>query len=182
MHARDYTYSEKEFEDIQSNYNGKAEYCNGHVVLSSSTSIKHNEIITNLSFNLTSYLKGSKCKAYTESIEVIFRKDNEVYKFKPDVFVECEDASREGQSFTSAPKIVFEVISKSTASHDYITKLDIYQRFGVQEYNIVEQDGHIVQYTLTEGQYRISNTFKDNDTYVSTFFEGLKIKLEDIFE
>lgn len=59
---------------------------------------------------------------YTESIEVIFRSNEEVYKYKPDVYVMCEEQTRQGESFTSAPRIIFEVISKSTASHDYITK------------------------------------------------------------
>ncbi len=30
------------------------------------------------------------CEIYTESIEVIFRNKEEVYKYKPDVFVMCE--------------------------------------------------------------------------------------------
>lgn len=42
------------------------------------------------------------------------------------------------ESFTSSPKIIFEVISKSTSSHDYITKLAVYQKYEVLEYNIVE--------------------------------------------
>lgn len=42
------------------------------------------------------------------------------------------------ESFTSSPKIIFEVISKSTSNHDYITKLAVYQKYEVLEYNIVE--------------------------------------------
>ena len=127
------------------------------------------------------FLDNSKCDVYTESIEVIFRNNEEVYKYKPDVFVMCEDSTRQGESFTSAPKIIFEVISKSTASHDYITKLDVYQRFGVLEYNLVEQEGYIVQYSLIDNQYKITNVFKNEDEYVSTVFVDMKINLKDIF-
>lgn len=67
------------------------------------------------------FLDKSECDVYAESIEVIFRNNEEVYKYKPDVFIMCEESTREGESFTSAPKIVFEVISKSTATHDYIS-------------------------------------------------------------
>lgn len=121
-------YTEADFEDVQANYSGKAEYSNGYIVLSSSTSIKHNKIISMLNFKLMSFLDKSKCDVYTESIEVIFRNNEEVYKFKPDVFVMCEEKKMKGESFISPPKIIFEVISKSTAGHDYITKLDVYQR------------------------------------------------------
>jgi Uma2 family endonuclease len=94
----------------------------------------------------------------------------------------CEKSTREGESFTSAPKIIFEVISKSTAAHDYITKLDVYQRFGVLEYNLVEQEGYIVQYSLIDNQYKITNVFKNNDNYISTVFPDMSINLEDIFK
>lgn len=92
-----------------------------------------------------------------------------------------EDFIIEDESFLSPPKIVFEVISRSTANHDYITKLYVYQKFGVLEYNIVEQNGFIVQYTLKDGQYEITNTFKAGDVYKSSIFEDLTIDLKDIF-
>lgn len=182
MYAKNIYYTEDDFEDIQANYNGKAEYSNGYVVLSSNTSIQHNKIISRLNFKLMTFLDKSKCDGHTESIEVIFRNNEEVYKYKPDVFVMCEKATRQGESFTSAPKIIFEVISKSTATHDYITKLDVYQRFGVLEYNLVEQEGYIVQYSLIDNQYKITNVFKNNDDYVSTVFPDMYINLEDIFK
>ena len=182
MHSKNIHYTEKDFEDIQSRFNGKAEYSNGYIVLSPSTSIKHNKIISKLNFKLMTFLENSKCDVYTESIEVIFRNNEEVYKYKSDVFVICDDAGVQGESFISPPKIIFEVISKSTASHDYITKLDVYQRFGVLEYNIVEQEGYIVQYSLIDNQYKITNVFKDKDEYVSTVFPDIKISLEDLFK
>ncbi len=182
MYAKNIHYTEYDFEKIQANYKDKAEYSNGYIVLSSNTSIAHNKIISRLNYKLMTFLDNTKCDVYTESIEVIFRNNEEIYKYKPDVFVMCEDSTQQGESFTSAPKIIFEVISKSTASHDYITKLDVYQRFGVLEYNIVEQEGHIVQYSLIDNQYKITNVFKDNDSYVSRVFPGISINLKDIFQ
>lgn len=181
MYAKNIHYTEEDFESIQANYNGKAEYSNGYVVLSSNTLIKHNKIISMLNFKLMTFLDKSKCDVYTESIEVIFKNNEEVYKYKPDVFVMCDDSTRQRESFTAAPKIIFEVISKSTATHDYITKLDVYQRFGVLEYNLVEQEGYIVQYSLIDNQYKITNVFKGKDSYVSTVFPDIIIDLEDIF-
>ena len=142
----------------------------------------HNKIISRLNFKLMTFLDKSKCDVYTESIEVIFRNNEEVYKYKPDVFVMCEKTTTQGESFTSVPKIIFEVISKSTATHDYITKLDVYQRFGVLEYNIVEQEGYIVQYSLIDNQYKITNVFKNDDNYISTVFPSMSINLDDIFK
>ena len=175
-------YTEKEFEEIQENFNGKAEYENGEIILASNTSIKHNLIKGNILAALIMYLKSSKCRAYDEQIEVIFKNESELHKYKPDVFVMCDNPEKQGKSFLSAPKIIFEVISRSTANHDYITKLYVYQKFGVLEYNIVEQNGLIVQYTLIDGQYQITNTFKGEEVYTSTIFKDLSINLKDIFE
>lgn len=93
----------------------------------------------------------------------------------------CENSTKKGESFTSAPKIIFEIVSKSTSSHDYITKLAVYQKFKVQEYNIVEQSGKIIQYSLVDGQYIISDAYKNDDAYVSSVFNDLKINLKEIY-
>ena len=52
-------YTEEQFEEISANFNGKAEYENGEIVLSSNTSIKHNSIKGNILSFLILYFKGS---------------------------------------------------------------------------------------------------------------------------
>ena len=91
-------YSEDEFEDIQAHYDGKAEYDNGLIFLSSTTSIKHNEIKRNILTEFSIYLKSSKCKVYDEQIEVIFNDKDDIRKYKPDIFVMCGDASEKSES------------------------------------------------------------------------------------
>jgi Uma2 family endonuclease len=176
------SYTEEEFENIQSHFDGKAEFDNGLIFLSSSTSIAHNNIKRNILTYLSLFLKGSKCKAYDEQIEVIFKSENDLRKYKPDIFIMCEDATRKGESFTSAPKIIFEILSKSTAKIDKDRKYSTYEKFGVLEYNLVEQTGYIVQHTLIDGYYQITNTFKNDDEYTSSVFPNLRISLKDIFE
>ena len=94
----------------------------------------------------------------------------------------CEDASKKGESFTSEPKIVFEVVSPEYSDHDYFIKANIYQKFGVLEYNIVEQNGMITQYSLIDGSYRTPKVWNSKDIYISSVFPKLEIQLQDIFE
>lgn len=171
-----------EFDKIQSRYDGKAEYYNGQILFSSRTSMTHNRIVMGISSILYKFFKGSKCTPYSEQIEVIFKNENEIYKFLPDIFVMCEDASKKGESFTSVPKIVFEVVSPEYSDHDYFIKANIYQRFGVLEYNIVEQNGMITQYSLIDGSYRTPKVWDSKGIYVSSVFNKLEIQLKDIFE
>ena len=107
---------------------------------------------------------------------------DDIRKYKPDIFVMCEDATKKGESFTSAPKLIFEILSKSTAKFDKGRKYDTYEKFGVLEYNLVEQTGFIVQHKLIDGAYQIVNVYKNNDEYESVVFPDLKINLRDIFE
>ena len=178
---KNYIYSEEDFEEIQKNFNGKAEFDNGSIFLSSNTSIEHNRIKRKILSKLDNFFKESQCEPFDEQIEVIFQNKDELYKYKPDIFVMCENATTKGESFTSVPKIIFEVVSKSTASHDYITKLAVYQKFKLEEYNIVEQNGKIIQYSLVDNQYEIADVYKNDDIYVSTVFEDLKISLKEIY-
>lgn len=117
-----------------------------------------------------------------EKEEKLINADVVLKYFKPDIFIMCEDAKTKGESFISSPKIIFEVVSKNYAQVDYITKLQVHQKFGVLEYNIVEQNGHIVQYALEDGVYGIKNTFHLGDIYISTIFSDLKIDLSYIYE
>ena len=69
-----YIYSEEDFEEIQKNFNGKAEFDNGSIFLTSSTSIEHNRIKRKILAKLDSFFNGSKCEPFDEQIEVIFQK------------------------------------------------------------------------------------------------------------
>lgn len=177
----DVFYTEDEFEDIQANFNGKAEYDNGVIYLSSNTSQKHNIILNNINAYLTLYFRGKNCRSYTEQIEVIFKSENDLKKYKPDIFVMCGNTEQKGESFLSAPKIIFEILSKSTSKVDKGAKYYTYEKYGVLEYNIVDQNGFIVQHTLIDGAYEITNTFKKGDKYISSIFTDLIIDVDLIF-
>ncbi len=94
----------------------------------------------------------------------------------------CEDAKTLGESFISSPKIIFEVVSEKYSDNDYFIKARIYQKFKVLEYNIVEPNGSITQYSLIDNVYKTPKVFNKEDTYISTVFEDLKFNLSDIFK
>ncbi|NMM63715.1 Uma2 family endonuclease [Clostridium sp. P21] len=172
----------KQFEEIQSKYDGICEYLNGEILFSSRTSQNHNRIVRRLLSRLDEYFDGSNCEPFSKQIEVIFKNENEQYNLLPDIFIMCEDAETLGESFISSPKIVFEVVSEKYSDNDYFIKARIYQKFGVLEYNIVEPSGSITQYTLVNGSYGTPKVFYSKDTFVSSLYKDLKINLEKIFK
>lgn len=169
------------FLKMQAENDDKLEYYNGIVFNMSPTSIKHNDIVNNLVFELKKFLKGTKCKVQSEQIPIIFENDNSKYEFQPDVFVMC-DGKTKGEKYTSMPVIIFEVLSKTTARNDLFTKPLIYEKFGVKEYNLVHQDGKVIQYGLVDGSYDIISSLTKTEEYKSYVFNDLKFPLKDIFD
>jgi Uncharacterized protein conserved in cyanobacteria len=179
----------EEFLSIQENYEGRVEYNNGEIIYMSPTSRNHNKIVRRIARHLEDFLLGSKCEVYTEQVAVVFESDLKRKEYQPDVFVICEDAKTRGEKFITPPKVIFEVVSRTTDTmirNDYYIKMNGYAEFGVLEYCIVEQDGKIMQYKLYENDglkyYVHEDTFKINDKYISTIFTGLTFELKDIFE
>ena len=160
----------------------KVEFGNGHILMSSPTSIIHNLLIKRISRNLDKYLNPKGCDSFTESIEIIVDKDEKIYRFKPDIFILLkEQLNIVGQSIKGTPSLIFEVISKSNFIHDTVYKRKYYADCGVLEYCLVYQDGSIEQLRLEEGMYRVINILKKEEIYNSIAFPGVNFKLNDIF-
>ncbi|MBD0289430.1 MAG: Uma2 family endonuclease, partial [Flavisolibacter sp.] len=52
------------------------------------------------------------------------------------------------------PAILIEVLSKGNKEHDLIRKKDLYERFGVQEYHVVDPDTKLVlSFSQSGGKY-----------------------------
>ena len=167
-----------EYERLQDTFECKTEYSNGTIIMHSNTGIRHNKIVTKIARKLGNFFEGSKCDVYTEQIEVIF---DEFHKYKPDIFVMCDNDRNKlkGESFIAVPKIIFEVISRSTAGHDRVTKLQVYKKYGVLEYVMVESDDVFTQCTLVDGEYTVKE-YELGDEYISSVFPTLKFKLDDV--
>lgn len=179
----------EEFLTLQQNYEGKLEYNNGEIIYMSPSSRNHNKLVRKIARNLEDFFAGSKCEVYTEQVAVLFESDSKRKEYLPDIFVVCEDAITRGEKFITPPKVIFEVVSRTTDTmirNDYYIKMNGYAEFGVLEYCIVEQSGKIMQYKLYENEglkyYVHEDTFKIDDKYVSTIFNGLSFQLKDVFE
>ncbi|MGL5576064.1 MAG: Uma2 family endonuclease [Sarcina sp.] len=174
----------EEFEHLEKESKEILEFIDGYIYAKSFSSMNHNTIIGNIQAELRNYLKGKPCKVYTEQIEVILGED----RVKPDVFVVCKNENEEffkkGQSYLTIPSLIFEVVSKANARLDTVKKMDLYARAGVEEYNLVYQEGYIHQYKLNEEAdcYYLHASYNIKDTYRSIVFPNFEETLSDIFE
>lgn len=81
-----------------------------------------------------------------------------------------------------ASSLVIEVLSPSTSRNDRIKKYNAYQKFGVNEYWIVDPLNETVEvYVLDEGTYRRWNAYGREDLIHSKQFESIEFTGEEMF-
>jgi len=160
----------------------RLELIDGEIYFMAAPSGDHQEVSMNLSREISTYLKGKKCKVFAAPYAVNLQqgKENDT-TVQPDLVVVCDPSKLDKKGCNGAPDVVIEILSPSTAKRDIGIKQRKYQEAGVQEYWIVSPEMRAVQqYTLKDGMYFANNNM-DDEMVTSTVLEGLKILFEDIF-
>ena len=84
--------------------------------------------------------------------------------------------------FTIAPDWVCEVLSPSTVRHDRVTKLNIYLRFGVPHYWIIDPVPRTLEaLRLDGGRWVLDATFVEDDAVAAAPFDALGFSLADLW-
>jgi len=112
--------------------------------------LKHQAISNNIAWELKNALgECKKCQAYMP-VDWKIAEDTVV---QPDNSLICHEPKNEAY-ITKAPRIIFEILSKSTAKKDKGLKYDLYEQEAVSYYIIVDPDEEIAKvYELKEGRY-----------------------------
>ena len=114
----------------------KEEVIGGKIVtMMAPASVNHNRISKNIAGLFDKFLEGRLCEYFLET-GVILAEDMEEYI--PDGMVVCDPGKVRDNDIFGAPDLVVEVLSRSTARYDRGHKKDVYERFGVREYWIVD--------------------------------------------
>ncbi len=175
----------EEFLQIDSNTDEHLEYIDGQVFAQASPSIKHQRISRRLSTKFDLYFDGKNCEHFAAPIDIKLKKQNEEYNQKviPDLVVICDKDGLKENMYEGVPTLIIEIVSPSNSHHDYVRKLNLYERFGVKEYWIVDPRFNSIQInTLNEEQnYEIIGIHKGDETAYSSIFQKLSIDLEYIF-
>jgi len=136
--------------------------------------ITHQFIANMISFELNKNLECEECKVLSE----VDYKVNEYTVLRPDVVLSCNDD--EERYLTKAPKIVFEVISPSTARRDEEVKFKIYEEEGVKFYGIVyPNDLRVKLYKNIDGKFKKIGDFSKESFDFGIC--GVKVDFENVF-
>ena len=104
---------------------------------------------------------------------------------QPDILYVAEERKSEliKERIEGAPDLIIEILSPSNAYYDLRQKKDIYEKYGVKEYIIVdpiEQSAEL--YALKDGAYYLHQKVKNNETLNSVLLQGFNIELNNLFK
>jgi Uma2 family endonuclease len=159
------------------------ELIDGEHFVSPSAVVRHQRIVGNLTFSLTSFVREHRLgEVFGVPLDVIFSEHDVV---EPDIlFVKRESSQILVDWCRGVPDLVVEVLSPSNRRYDEVKKRDLYERFGVAEYWIVDPELETVKvYRLAQETYGRPSLLsrRDGDSLSSPLLPGLTLPLADVF-
>ncbi len=122
--------------------------------------IKHQAISNKIAWQLQNVLQ--ECKVCQALLPIDWKIDDSTV-VQPDNLVICHTPQEEAY-IKKAPKVIFEILSKSTATVDKNLKYELYEKEGVNYYIIVDPKESIAKvYRLNDGRYiKVCDAYEDS--------------------
>ena len=81
-----------------------------------------------------------------------------------------------------APTLVVEILSPTTHRTDRQTKAQLYAKYGVPHYWLIDPDQHVLEaYEITGEQYNLVTKAQNTDLFTPSVFPGLSIQISDLW-
>lgn len=143
----------------------------------------HQEIITEILCEIRNYIKANNgpCKVYAAPFDVILTDNNEDISssknvVQPDISVICDRNKLTDKGCTGAPDMIVEVVSPYNSNNDCVRKLNLYDKYKIKEYWIVNPtDKNIFVYTLGNNGFVAPKVYSFNDKIKVNIYDELEI-------
>ncbi|GAB5536655.1 MAG: Uma2 family endonuclease [Rubricoccaceae bacterium] len=170
------------FEDFMALPEGtRAEYIDGTVYMSPAPKPRHQDVVQNLYRALFAYATQHGGYAAVAPFDVFIEEDRAV---QPDVFyLDAERRDRiSDRGIEGAPTLIAEVLSPSTAQHDLIRKLRVYEEADVSEYWVLDPEDQAIQvWTRTDEGLELVARLYETGAVASVALEGFEIETSEVF-
>ncbi len=159
------------------------ELIEGKLTMTPSPITKHQRISRELEFLIYNYLRDHQAgEVFDAPYDVVFDNKN---VFQPDLIIVLNGRKEiiKEKNIQGAPDIVIEILSESTSKLDAVQKKNLYARFGVTEYWIVDGGSETIELnSFPEDTYRQIKMFSVKDTFKCDLLDGFKFELADVFK
>jgi Uma2 family endonuclease len=142
---------------------------------------RHQDIAGNLFNILKNALKEKECVVGIAPTDIVLSEHDVV---QPDVFVICDKDKITDKNIQGAPEFVAEILSPSTSQKDRWIKKELYEKYGVLEYLIIDPDGeYIERYLLGDnGEFDPGQAFDAEGVIQLKSLSGLEISVQDVLK
>lgn len=130
----------------------------------------HNTMVLNCASLFRNHFKGKGCKVFAEGVQL--EKEHRGVYFYPDVMVTCDERDFEEGLKVKFPKIIVEVLSKSTAFQDLNRKY----------YLIVSQSDYTVKIYERKGEGWSFSVVQGIESSINLAQIGLALPLKEIYD
>lgn len=177
-------YTPKEYLALEENAEYRSEYDNGEILAMAGSSLNHQQITANFTEFLGSKIRRKKCRVLPTEMKVWIETLQKFYY--PDVTVICSNPKfyRERVDTIENPKLLIEVLSKTTEAKDRGEKFFAYQTLeSLEDYVLISQDKYLVeQFTRQkDGSWKYLATI-GIDSDVTFESVNTTLKLKDIYD
>ncbi|MCD8022456.1 MAG: Uma2 family endonuclease [Lachnospiraceae bacterium] len=158
--AKERLYTVEDIYDLPEGIN--AELIDGVIYDMATPTRIHQEISMFLSRCISNYIQEKKggCRVYAAPFAVFLNKDDYNY-FIPDLSVIFNPDKLSDRGCEGAPDWAIEIVSPSSRSMDYITKMFQYSAAGVREYWIIDSEKDSITVYNFDGKTGGSYTMSD---------------------
>jgi len=157
------------------------ELAHGEIVVSPSPTPNHSAVIFNLTQILGPHVKSGKLGRFFMDTDTVFDEEN---TRRPDIifFATARAHLIGAKALLGAPDLCVEVLSPFNEDMDRQDKFALYEKHGVANYWIVNQDARIIEaYVLKRGKYQLAAKGKGKDTVHLPPFPELAIPLAEVW-
>ena len=179
---------ESKYEIIDGKEYGEIAYeiIGGEKVLAPAPTLTHSTIVSRISHIFWQYIDNNEIKAmvYGDNTDVYFSKKDH---YRPDVSIVCDETIiANGKRVIGAPDLIVEVLSDSTRKNDFGKKKDVYEKYGVKEYWIVDPDDKSIKvFHRVDNKFEFNSEYKlhtDKNKIKVSIFDGLTVDVSNIFK
>lgn len=159
----------------------KHEYIDGQIHAMAGAGEKHNRIALNAAFHFRTAARGTPCGVYISDMKLRVAEANAFYY--PDVMLVC--AEDDHPQYKTAPCVIVEVLSPSTAAIDRREKWLAYRRLAsLRAYLLVESEQRRAEYWLrsADGEWR-QGVLEENEVLnLDCPPLSIPLSLDDLYE
>jgi Uma2 family endonuclease len=151
------------------------EYVNGEIVMAPTPTVTHQTLVFEIAVVLREFVKQHGLgKVFISPLDVVLPTGEVV---QPDIFLlTAKQTARAsgGKRIYGVPPFAVEILSPGTASHDTLTKRELYEKNGVREYWIVDAKKRSVAQLLLRKKRYVLKELGEEETLRSSVLEGFE--------